>query len=59
MQIGMGTAAVVTKRLTTEWVGNAVVETNASIRGGEAVPGVRLKGVKLQNYIQVERQSPC
>lgn len=59
MLIGMGTAAVVTKRLTTEWVGNAVVETNESIRGGEAVPGVRLKGGKLQYSIQVEGWKPC
>lgn len=59
MLIGMGTAAVVTKRLTTEWVGNAAAETNESIRAGEAVPRVRLEGGESQQYIQGKSQKPC
>lgn len=58
MLIGMGTAAVVTKRLTTEWVGNAAVEKNESITRGEAVPRVRLKGEKRPCYIQDKRKKP-
>lgn len=48
MLIGMGTAAVVSKGLTTGWVGglvgSAAEAANESIRAGEAVPGVWLEG---------------